>query len=93
MSRPAKELEILSLQMRGDAFLVAGGHTDFLKHCVRVVASKWEVKLSEAEVDVIATHLKHDMFELGNNLGFLNGLIDIGREVKEDYAKDYKEES
>lgn len=92
MSRPAKELEILSLQMRGDAFVVAGGHIDYLKHCVRMVASAWEVKLSDAEVDVIADHLKQDMFELGRNLGFLNGLIDIGREVKDDYAKDYEDE-
>lgn len=92
MARPAKELEILSLQIRGDAFVVAGNHIDFLKHCVRMTASAWEVKLSEAEVCVIADHLQQDMFELGSNLRVLNGLLDLGREVKEDYAKDYEEE-
>ena len=93
MARPVKELEKLSLQMRGDAFVVAGGHLDFLKHCVRRTASAWEVKLSEAELDVIADHLQQDMFELGNSLGVLNGLLDLKREVKEDYAEAYEEES
>lgn len=77
--------------MRGDAFVVAGGHPDFLKHCVRMTASAWEVKLSEAEVDVIADHLQQDMFELGANLGVLNGLLDLEREVKEDYANGWED--
>lgn len=86
MERPAKELEKLSLKLREDAFIAASELDSVLRLCVRVAASKWDIELSYAELDVIAEHLAEDMREVGHNIEHLN----LEREVKEDYAKDYE---
>lgn len=59
-----------------------------LRLCVRVAASKWDIELSYAELDVIAEHLSEDLSEIGACFGTFN----FEREVKEDYAKDYEDE-
>ena len=89
MARPAKELEKLSLKLREDAFIAASELDSVLRLCVRVAASKWDIELSYAELDVIAEHLSEDLSEIGACFGTFN----FEREVKEDYAKDYEEDS
>lgn len=59
-----------------------------LRLCVRVAASKWDIELSYAELDVIAEHLSEDLSEIGACFGTFN----FEREVKEDYAKDYEDD-
>lgn len=59
-----------------------------LRLCVRVAASKWDIELSYAELDVIAEHLSEDLSEIGACFG----TFDFEREVKEDYAKDYEDD-
>ena len=55
---------------------------------MRVAASKWDIELSYAELDVIAEHLSEDLGEIGACFG----TFDFEREVKEDYAKDYEDD-
>lgn len=88
MARPAKELEKLSLKLREDAFIAASELDSVLRLCVRVAASKWNIALSYAELDVIAEHLSEDLSEIGACFG----TFDFEREVKEDYAKDYEDD-
>lgn len=88
MARPAKELEKLSLKLREDAFIAASELDSVLRLCVRVAASKWDIELSYAELDVIAEHLSEDLSEIGACFG----TFDFEREVKEDYAKDYEDD-
>lgn len=88
MARPAKELEKLSLKLREDAFIAASELDSVLRLCVRVAASKWDIELSYAELDVIAEHLSEDLSEIGACFGTFN----FEREVKEDYAKDYEDD-
>lgn len=59
-----------------------------LRTFVRVAASKWDIELSYAELDVIAEHLSEDLGEIGACFGTFN----FEREVKEDYAEDYEDD-
>lgn len=88
MARPAKELEKLSLKLREDAFIEASECDSVLRTFVRVAASKWKIELSEAELEVIAGHFGEDMFDVGYNIELLN----LEREVDEDYAEGYDDE-
>ena len=92
MARPVKELERLSLQLRGQAFIVAAETPSVLRTCVRVAASQFNVELSEAELEVIVDHLESDMFDFGANLGFIGELLELEREVDEDYAKGWEDD-
>lgn len=88
MARPAKELEKLSLKLRETAFIEASELDSVLRLCVRVAASKWDIELSYAELDVIAEHLSEDLGEIGACFGTFN----FEREVDEDYAEDYEDD-
>ena len=48
-----------------------------------------KIELSQAEHDVISEHLSEDLDEIGACFDTFN----FEREVKEDYAEDYEEES
>ena len=88
MARPAKELEKLSLKLRETAFITASELDSVLRLCVRVAASKWDIELSYAELDVIAEHLSEDLSEIGACFDSFN----FERKVEEDYAEAYKDE-
>lgn len=88
MARPAKELEKLSLKLRETAFIEASECDSVLRTFVRVSASKWNIELSEAELDVISQHLSEDLSEIGACFDTFN----FEREVEEDYAEAYEED-
>lgn len=59
-----------------------------LSLCVREAASRWNIALSYAELDVIAEHLSEDLSEIGACFDTFN----FEREVKEDYAKGWEDD-
>lgn len=88
MARPAKELEKLSLKLREDAFKALENCYIWTNQIVLIAAKDRNIELSDAEVDVIAEHLREDLGEIGANFYDFN----FEREVDEDYAEDYEDE-
>ena len=76
------------MKLRETAFIEASELDSVLSLCVRTAASKWDIELSYAELDVIAEHLSEDLSEIGACFDTFN----FEREVKEDYAEDYDDE-
>lgn len=89
MARPAKELEKLSLKLREDVFHELSNECFLLDQLVVSAAKERNIELSQAEIDVIAEHLSEDLGEIGACFG----TFDFEREVDEDYAEDYEEDS
>ena len=88
MTRPAKELEKLSLKLREDAFRELSNACFVLDQLVVSAAKERNIELSQAEIDVIAEHLSEDLGEIGACFDTFN----FEREVEEDYAEGYDDE-
>ena len=88
MARPAKELEKLSLKLREDAFIKFENCYIWTNQLVDIVAKERNIELSDAELDVIAEHLREDLGLIGANFYDFN----FEHEVDEDYAEDYEDD-